>query len=131
MTMKLLLRCGTLMALTVVALLSGRGVARAGTVLPGDLDCNGRVDFDDVDPFVLGMNNPSAYEAQYGISPEAKGDMDGDGDQDFDDIPCFSSTLQGEGCNPTGIPLPPAIWSGLVMLGMLGLYRAVNHARSD
>jgi hypothetical protein len=99
-------------------------------VLPGDLDCNGILDFDDVDPFVLGMSNPAAYEAQYGMSPDVKGDMDGDGDQDFDDIPCFTSALNGEPCNPTGIPLPPAVWSGLVMLGMLGLYRAVNHAKS-
>ncbi len=59
----------------------------------GDMDCDGDLDFDDIDDFVLGINNPQEYENQFGVPPEAKGDADGDGDLDFDDIDDFVAIL--------------------------------------
>ena len=53
------------------------------------MDCDGDVDFDDIDDFVLALNNPIEYESTYGVPPELKGDTDGDGDNDFDDIDDF------------------------------------------
>ena len=34
-------------------------------VLPGDLNCDGHVDFDDINPFVLALSDPAGYEAAY------------------------------------------------------------------
>ncbi len=60
---------------------------------PGDMDCDGDVDFDDIDDFVLGLTDPGTYESTFGLPPRAKGDIDKDGDQDFDDIPGFVNIL--------------------------------------
>jgi hypothetical protein len=62
-------------------------------LLLGDLDCDGDVDFDDIDDFVLGLTDPQEYENQFGLAPEVKGDTDGDGDIDFDDIDDFVAIL--------------------------------------
>jgi hypothetical protein len=91
--------------------------AGGGEVVLGDMDCDGDVDFDDIDPFVLGLNNPELYETTFGVPPAAKGDMDGDGDFDFDDIPGFVDALRGGG--PQSIPEPSTLL--LVVLGMIGL----------
>jgi hypothetical protein len=77
----------------------------------GDLDCDGDVDFDDIDEFVLGLNNPAEYENQFGLPAHIKGDTDGDGDLDFDDINGFVNLLSGSGVEP--VPEP----SALVLVG--------------
>lgn len=83
----------------------------------GDMDLDGDVDFDDIDPFVLGLNDPVAYESNYGISPATAGDTDGDGDFDFDDIPGFV-TLLGGGSSLASHSIPePASW--VLLLGAL------------
>ena len=61
--------------------------------LPGDMDFDGDVDFDDIEGFVLGLNDPAAYQAFHGAPPSWNGDADGDGDQDFDDIDDFLALL--------------------------------------
>jgi hypothetical protein len=61
----------------------------------GDMDWDGDVDFDDVDDFVLGLNNPAGYIAMYGVAPSINGDFDCDNDLDFDDIPGFAACLGG------------------------------------
>lgn len=83
--------------------------------LTGDMDCDGDVDFDDIDDFVLGLQNPSDYEANFGVPPSFKGDTDGDGDQDFDDIGGFVDILQ-----PAGVQhVPePATGSAAVVFGI-------------
>jgi hypothetical protein len=75
--------------------------------VPGDMDGDGDVDFDDIDAFTLGLSDSSAYLAAYGLPASVRGDMDGDGDQDFDDIAGFVISLGGElGRNPLAAPEP-------------------------
>jgi hypothetical protein len=54
--------------------------------MTGDLDLDGDVDFDDIVPFIQGLNDPAGYEATYGFPAFFAGDTDGDADLDFDDI---------------------------------------------
>jgi len=62
---------------------------------PGDLDCDGDIDFDDINPFVLALNGESAYLAQYPECRWLNADCDEDGDVDFDDINPFVALLGG------------------------------------
>ncbi len=56
---------------------------------PGDLDCDGDVDFDDINPFVLALSGQAGYEAAYPDCEWLNADCDDDGDVDFDDINPF------------------------------------------
>ncbi len=79
-------------------------------IVIGDMDCNGRVDFDDIDEFVFGLNDPTGYGRKFGFPPSVKGDADGDGDQDFDDIGGFVEILNsGSLTGAFGVPEPSAI----------------------
>jgi len=62
---------------------------------PGDLDCDGDVDFDDINPFVLALNGEAAYNAVYPECNWLNADCDADGDVDFDDINPFVTMLGG------------------------------------
>jgi len=59
----------------------------------GDLDCDGDVDFDDIDPFVTALGGQAAYEAAFPDCDWLHGDCDEDGDVDFDDINPFVALL--------------------------------------
>jgi hypothetical protein len=86
----------------------------------GDMDCDGDVDFDDIDDFVLGLNDPQQYESTFGIPPSLKGDTDGDEDLDFDDIPGFVDILGGGGTET--VPEPStALLVATGVLAMLSL----------
>ncbi len=63
--------------------------------LHADLNCDGIVDFDDINAFVLAISDPAAYEAQYPDCFWLNGDCDSDGDVDFDDINAFVALLSG------------------------------------
>jgi hypothetical protein len=95
--------------------------------LMGDLDCDGDIDFDDVDAWVLGMNNPVAYEATFGVPPTLKGDMDGDGNFDFDDIVPFVEVLLADPVIAArGFSVPePCSWM-LFVAGSFLLFRFVR-----
>lgn len=60
---------------------------------PGDLNCDGGVDFDDIDPFVLALIDPAGYAEQYPDCDRNLGDVNGDGDVNFDDIDPFVELL--------------------------------------
>jgi hypothetical protein len=62
---------------------------------PGDLNCDGAVDFDDINPFVLALSDPAGYAQQYPNCDILTGDCDADGDVDFDDINPFVALLSG------------------------------------
>ncbi len=63
--------------------------------LPGDLNCDGSVDFGDINPFVLRLSNPAAYQATFPDCPDANGDINGNGSVGFDDINPFIALLSG------------------------------------
>lgn len=71
------------------------GLTRVGElpVLLGDLNCDGAVNFDDINPFVTALSDPAAYAIQYPGCDILNGDCDGDGDVDFDDINAFVALL--------------------------------------
>ena len=62
---------------------------------PGDLDCDGDVDFDDIDPFVLALGGQAGYEAEYPDCSWLNADCNSDGAVDFDDIDAFVGLIGG------------------------------------
>lgn len=73
----------------------GVGAGVAPPVCRGDLDCNGQVDFQDINPFVLYLSNHSVWLATYPCSA-ANGDINGDGTygaSSFGDINAFVTLL--------------------------------------
>ncbi len=75
---------------------NGNGVpdecdAPAGCV--GDMDCDGDVDFFDIDPLVLAFSGEATYLATFPNCRWLNGDADGDGDVDFFDIDPFIARL--------------------------------------
>ncbi len=64
----------------------------------GDLNCDGLVDFGDINPFVLYLSNFGAWQAAYTDCPPTNGDINGDGlYPDFGDINPFVALLSGGG----------------------------------
>ncbi len=61
----------------------------------GDLNNDGQINFDDIDPFVLALSDPVAYRQLYGFPPEIAGDANCDGAVNFDDIDPFVELLAG------------------------------------
>jgi hypothetical protein len=61
----------------------------------GDLNCDGTVDFRDINPFVLALSNPSGYAAAYPDCDIQNGDINTDGSIDFADINPFVAVLSG------------------------------------
>ncbi|MEW6251107.1 MAG: DUF362 domain-containing protein [Planctomycetota bacterium] len=59
----------------------------------GDLDCDGRVTFDDINPFVLALNGESGYAAQFPYCIWQNADCNRDGQVNFDDINAFVALL--------------------------------------
>ncbi len=59
----------------------------------GDLNCDGTVNFDDVDPFILAMVDQDAYESTYEFCPWLNGDTNDDETVNFDDINGFVDLL--------------------------------------
>jgi len=71
-------------------------------VCTGDLDCNGQVDFGDINPFVLFLSNFAQWETTYAGCNPLNGDINSDGTYgqgSFGDITPFVSLL-------TSSPLP-------------------------
>ncbi len=64
----------------------------------GDMNCDGQVDFDDIDPFVLALSGKAAYEAVFPDCNWYNGDCDADKTVTFDDIDPFVALL-GTVCN--------------------------------
>ena len=69
-----------------------RGVLRG---LKGDVNCDGNIDFGDINPFVLLLTNPAAWQAQYPTCPMSNGDINEDGVVNFGDINPFVRLLTG------------------------------------
>jgi uncharacterized membrane protein len=68
----------------------GRNVA--ALIFPterGDLNCDGVVDFDDIDPFVAALSGQATYVSQYPNCNWPSADINRDGEVDFSDIDAF------------------------------------------
>ncbi len=64
------------------------------TILPlGDINCDGLIDLDDIDPFVVAIGGQMDYEARYPDCDWMRADCNGDGTVDFDDIDAFVALL--------------------------------------
>jgi len=63
----------------------------------GDMNCDGTMEFGDINPFVLRLSNPAEYHEQYPDCPDANGDINDDGVVDFGDINPFIALLTGGG----------------------------------
>jgi len=59
----------------------------------GDLNCDGKVNFDDIDPFVLALGGQAAYCAVWPKCNWLNADCNGDGTVNFDDIDPFVALL--------------------------------------
>jgi hypothetical protein len=59
----------------------------------GDMDCDGDVDFYDIDPFVLALSGPVAYNAAYPECDWIRADCDGDELVTFYDIDPFVALI--------------------------------------
>jgi hypothetical protein len=62
----------------------------------GDLNCDGGLDFRDINPFVLALSNPAAYEAAYPACTRWNADINGNGVVGFTDINPFVALLSGQ-----------------------------------
>jgi 6-phosphogluconolactonase (cycloisomerase 2 family) len=63
------------------------------SVLAGDLNCDGSVNFGDINPFVLILTDPLGWQIAYPTCPPANGDINADGTVGFGDINPFVALL--------------------------------------
>ena len=75
--------------------LSGGFWPAAPSVRPGDLNCDGVVNFKDINPFVLILSNLASWETAYPGCPWQNGDCNQDGAVNFKDINPFVAILSG------------------------------------
>jgi endonuclease/exonuclease/phosphatase family metal-dependent hydrolase len=69
------------------------GEVLAAQTMRGDANCDGRTDFDDINPFVLALTGRSGYAATYPGCPWLNADCNGDNAVNFDDINPFVELL--------------------------------------
>lgn len=65
----------------------------------GDLNCDGSVDFRDINPLVLALSNPWGYWEQYPLCDIMNADMNCDGAPGFGDINPFVACLSSGDCD--------------------------------
>jgi hypothetical protein len=65
-------------------------------VVPGDLNCDGGINFGDINPFVLILSNPTGWQGAYPGCPFLNGDINGDGRVNFGDINPFVALLSSK-----------------------------------
>lgn len=70
-------------------------VACGVPAMPGDLNCDGVVDNEDIDPFVLAVTDPAGYAVAFPNCNLLNGDINGDGVVDNEDIDPFVALLTG------------------------------------
>jgi hypothetical protein len=59
------------------------------------LNCDGAIDFGDINPFVLALTDPSQYQQAYPDCDFMNADINEDGSVDFGDINPFVALLAG------------------------------------
>ena len=101
-------------------------VAGGPTILRGDLNCDGSVDFGDINPFVLILTNFQAWQQTYQGCPWQNGDIDGNGSVDFGDINPFVALLTRH-----ELPIPWVTRRASAAPGHAGAGRKVSPRRTD
>lgn len=71
------------------------GVAILEPTLRGDMNCDGAVDFDDIDPFLTALSGRAAFETLYPDCNWLSGDIDNDGGVNSNDVDPFVALLGG------------------------------------
>jgi hypothetical protein len=66
---------------------------RINQTLAGDTDCNGVIDFGDINPFILTLTDPDGWQALYPGCDLLNADTDGNGSVEFGDINPFITLL--------------------------------------
>ncbi|MEW6250736.1 MAG: hypothetical protein AB1716_08820 [Planctomycetota bacterium] len=66
-------------------------------VCPGDCNCDGQVNFSDINPFVLALSDLPGWQARYPNCLLGNPDVNGDGRIDFSDINPFVALLSAGG----------------------------------
>ncbi len=74
----------------------GDQFVRVPTRRYGDMNCDGVVNFDDIDAFVIALVDQSTYAAAWPDCNWLHADLDGSGDVNFDDIDGFVAALVGK-----------------------------------
>lgn len=74
------------------------GVGDACEAVTGDVNCDGTVNFGDINPFVLLLSNPAQWQQNYVECRMLNGDINSDGSVDFGDINPFVSCLTTGHC---------------------------------
>lgn len=77
---------------------NGNGIPDECEYGPGDMNCDGALDNFDIDPFVIGLVDPAAYDSIYPDCNRNNGDVNGDGSFDNFDIDAFVACLIEGGC---------------------------------
>jgi endonuclease/exonuclease/phosphatase family metal-dependent hydrolase len=65
----------------------------------GDTTCDGAINFEDIDPFVVALVSIEQYQAEFPNCDWRTADIDGDGDVDFEDIDPFVECIVNGGCD--------------------------------
>ena len=82
---------------------------------PAELGRDGQLNFGDINPFVLALSNPSAWQATYPGCDILNGDINGDGSTTIADLNPFINLLSG-GNGAGGLRLKYACKSGDTIL---------------
>ena len=83
------------------SVLTGGGFRLTGGFLavtlptPGDPNCDGVLNFNDINPFVLALSDPNGYQQQFPGCSILSADCNGDCVVNFDDINPFVALLSG------------------------------------
>jgi len=103
------------------------------SILLGDVNFDADIDFDDIDAMVLGLTDPNAYVATFGVDPVRRGDTNEDQDFDFDDITGFVNLLGGVAGGSRVQTVPEPATSIFALIALLGVsfraYRPPYHSR--
>ncbi|MEW6250563.1 MAG: hypothetical protein AB1716_07935 [Planctomycetota bacterium] len=84
---------GDSFSVIIPALTINTFIVPVAATTPGDMNCDGSVNFDDINPFVLALSDPGGYAAAYPNCYILNGDCNGDGAVDFGDINPFVGLL--------------------------------------
>lgn len=74
------------------------GVYEFGERSRGDMNCDGSIDFNDIDPFVAALISRENFESQFPGCDYILADINQDGSIDFNDIDGFVECIVNSGC---------------------------------